>query len=52
MKHRGQPTRSMAFVSGTFSPCTFSSSSSAIFDEYDTEEDDDDDEDSGDVGLL
>jgi len=52
MKHRGQPTRSMAFVSGAFPPCTFSSSSTAIFDEYDTEEDDDDEENSGDVGLL
>jgi len=65
MKHRGQPTRSMAFVSGAFAPCSFSSSSRAIFDEYDTEEEDDeeeqenaghspddDEENTGDVGLL
>ena len=63
MKHRGQPTRSMAFASGAFPPSTFSSSSSEIFGEYDTEEDDDeqdnsghspddDEENSGDAGLL
>lgn len=62
MKHRGQPTRSMAFASGAFPRSTLSSasmefthvpSSFAIFDVYDTEDVDDDDlAPSGDGGML